>query len=186
MLLQNRPRPRIRFSEKSSGITFLILRTLTRLTIPVMDLRSASQDNRWYSALALSFDAASCRARKRAGGIYTPPERVPISLANSAFASNSFSFSFPLFSLLSNFSNSIAATRAARAFSRSARRSGSTSTTRGTSTKRGCEGGEPDRRRIWGGASEFSGEGDLGSLFSKGFTWSVSAHIPLTLLKRSV
>lgn len=68
-LLANKPRPRIRFSCKSSGTMCLMFATLTRLTIPVIDFRSASHERRWYSALALSFDAASCRARSRAGGI---------------------------------------------------------------------------------------------------------------------
>lgn len=45
-LLANKPRPRIRFSWKSSGTMFLMFATLTRLTIPVMDLRSASHERR--------------------------------------------------------------------------------------------------------------------------------------------
>jgi hypothetical protein len=42
-LRQNRPRPRMRFSSNSSGMTSLMFVTFTRLTIPVMLFRSASQ-----------------------------------------------------------------------------------------------------------------------------------------------
>ena len=56
----------------------------TRLTIPVIDLQRASQESCWYSGLDLSKDAASCIARKQAGDIYVPPERVFKSFANSS------------------------------------------------------------------------------------------------------
>ena len=62
MLRANSPRPRIKFSE-----ICLIFAILTRLTIPVMDLRNASHVILWYSGLFLSCEAAACVARKRAG-----------------------------------------------------------------------------------------------------------------------
>ena len=48
--------------------------TLTLLTIPVIDLRRASQDSRRYSALLRSCAVATWRVRSRAGGVYPPPE----------------------------------------------------------------------------------------------------------------
>src|SRR6266478_1023618 len=146
------PRPLMRFSEKSSGTMCLMLPTLTLLTIPVIDLRNASQESRWYSALLRSCDAAAWRARSLAGGMYTPPEREDVSLANSATGSNSLSFVAPFFS--SVFSSSTAAMRAASWRSRSALRTGSTSSTLGTSTIArggGGSGGENDLRRVEGG-----------------------------------
>jgi hypothetical protein len=88
MLRAKSPRPLMRFSERSSGTTCLMLPTLTLLTIPVIDLRRVSQERRWYSALLRSCPAAAWRARSRAGGMYTPPDREDVSLANSAMASN--------------------------------------------------------------------------------------------------
>jgi hypothetical protein len=46
MDLQNSPRPRTRFSPKSSGTMNLMLDTLTLLIRPLMDFLSASQDMR--------------------------------------------------------------------------------------------------------------------------------------------
>ena len=116
MLLANKPLPRMRFSENSSGTICLILVMLSRLTIPVIDLRKASQESRWYSGLDLSKEAASCMARKRAGGIYIPPERVFKSLANSARWAVSRSCSV-VFWFESGFEISIAATRDSRCWS---------------------------------------------------------------------
>ena len=159
MLRAKSPRPLMRFSEKSSGTTCLMLPTLTLLTIPVIDLRRASQASRWYSALLRSCAAAAWRARSLAGGMYTPPEREDVSLANSAMASNPFSFVPPFFS--SGFSSSTAAIRAASWRSRSALRTGSTSSTLGTSTIPRGGGGESDLRRIEGGPSSGERERDL-------------------------
>lgn len=168
MLRANRPRPRTRFSWKSSGTTSLMFATFTLFTIPVIDLRSASHASRWYSALVLSADAASRNARSRAGGMYTPPERVfTLSFANSARASAVVATavlgpSAPFWS----FSSSLAASFAASWRSRSARRTGSTSLMRGRSTSAVRGGGETERRRLAGGApSKFSGdrEPDLAS-----------------------
>ena len=97
IFLANKPLPRIRFSENSSGTICLILVMLTRLTIPVMDLRKASQESRWYWGLDLSKDAATCIARKRAGGIYIPPDHVFKSLANLARWAVSLSCSLVFF-----------------------------------------------------------------------------------------
>lgn len=46
MLRAKRPLPRMRFSLKSSGTTFLMFAMLTLLTMPVTDLRRASQESR--------------------------------------------------------------------------------------------------------------------------------------------
>src|SRR6266851_646822 len=159
MLRAKSPRPLMRFSEKSSGTTCLMFPTLTLLTIPVIDLRSASQERRWYSALLWSCAAAAWSARSRAGGKYTPPEREDVSLANSAIASNSLSFVSPF--LPSAFSSSTAAMRAASWRSRSALRAGSTSSTRGASTIPRGGGGERDLRRIEGGPLSGERERDL-------------------------
>ena len=146
ILLANNPLPRIRFSENSSGTICLILVMFTRLTIPVMDLRRASQESRWYSALVLSKDAASCIARKRAGGMYIPPERVFKSFANSArwAVSRSFSVSF---SFESDFESSIAATRVSRCWSLLA------SLVDRESTSLLASDGDRDLRRVEGGPS---------------------------------
>ena len=159
MLRAKSPRPLMRFSEKSSGTTCLMLPTLILLTIPVIDLRNASQESRWYSALLRSCPAAAWRARSLAGGIYTPPEREDVSFANSATASNSFSFVSPFFS--SVFSSSTAAIRAASWRSRSALRTGSTSSTLGTSALPRGGGGENDLRRTEGGSPSGERERDL-------------------------
>lgn len=159
-LRQNKPLPRMRFSAKSSGTTCLILAMLTRLTIPVIDLRSASHERRWYSGLALSLDAAACRARRRAGGMYTPPEREPTSLANSACASVCARVTVVMGVVsVSVFSSSMAAIRAASWRSRSARRIGSASSTFGRGM-RTFEGGDWDLRRLVGGGPSMSGERD--------------------------
>jgi len=71
--------------------------------------------------------AILCRGglrRSRAGCMYTPPEREDVNLANSAIASKSLSFSFASLFLLSAFSSSTAAMRAASRRSRSALRAG--------------------------------------------------------------
>src|SRR5262245_38500770 len=73
--LQNRPRPRIRFSENSSGTICLMFATLHLLIMPWIDFFSASHAMRWYSGVLLSVMAA-CMARRRAGGMYAPPARV--------------------------------------------------------------------------------------------------------------
>lgn len=122
-------------------------------------MRRASQDRRWYSGLLRSSAAAAWRARSRAGGMYTPPDREDVSFANSATASNSFSFA-PLF-LSSALLSSTAAMRAASWRSRSARRTGSTSSTLGMSTTPRGGGGDNDLRRLGGGALSGDRERDL-------------------------
>jgi hypothetical protein len=153
-LRQNNPRPRTRFSSNSSGTMSLMFVTFTLLTIPVMLFRSASQLSRWYSLDVLSAAAASRSARSRAGGMYTPPERVLVSFTSSARASAARRASTVAgSSSFCSFSSSAAAVRAASWRSRSALRTGSTSDTRGSSTP-----GEADRRRKEGGAVSPGGE----------------------------
>jgi len=118
------PRPLMRFSEKGSGTTCLMLPTLTLLAIPVIDWRRGSQERRWYWALLRSCAAAAWRERSHAGGMYTPPQREDVNLANSAIASKSLSFSFASPILLSAFPSSTAAMRARSWYPRSALRAG--------------------------------------------------------------
>ena len=47
----------LRTSEKNSGRMNLMFDTLTLLTRPLIDLRSASHVSRWYSALSVSCKA---------------------------------------------------------------------------------------------------------------------------------
>jgi hypothetical protein len=54
MLLQNRPRPRTKFSANSSGTMDLMFATLTLLMRPLMDFFNASHAIRWYSFDVLS------------------------------------------------------------------------------------------------------------------------------------
>jgi hypothetical protein len=65
---QNNPRPRTKFSPKSSGTIYLILETLTLLIRPLIDFFNASHAIRWYSLLVLSVICA-WSARSRAGGM---------------------------------------------------------------------------------------------------------------------
>ena len=116
--------------------------------------------------------------------MYTPPDFVLVSFANSAFASKSF-FSPPSL-FFSNFSSSMAAMRAANCRSRSARRAGSTSLTLGSSTRRPEPEGDADLRRLEGGCSEFSGERDLHCIINAGSSAEESMYIPLALLVRTV
>ena len=145
MLRAKRPLPRMRFSAKSSGTTFFMFEMLTLLTIPVMLFLSASHDSRWYSVEPLSCAAACCRARRRAGGMYTPPLRVPASFANSAAWSN-------FGGAAAGPSSSASAMRRASWRSRSTRRAWSVSTTCGKAiVTRGAGAGETERRRFVGG-----------------------------------
>lgn len=187
---QKRPRPRMRFSAKSSGTTCLMLDVLTcgghggiattgvsrgrtrgrgarrrgerrprtRRTLlmwPLIDFLRASQLSRWNSTLALSLLASICIWRSRAGGMYAPPLLLPAeSLANSAAASKSGA----RVRAVEDDDDSSALRASWR--SRSRRRAGSTSCTRGRS------GGEIDRRRWYGGGECTreplrGGEGDL-------------------------
>ena len=49
------PRPRTRFSEKSSGRTAVRLEALTLFTMPLIDFFSASHASLWYSSVDLSY-----------------------------------------------------------------------------------------------------------------------------------
>lgn len=55
-----------------------------------MDFFRASQAMRWYSLLDLSV-IWDCSSRKRAGGMYVPPERMVSNFSYSAFAAACFS-----------------------------------------------------------------------------------------------
>jgi hypothetical protein len=149
--LARSPLPLIRFSANNSGTTFLIFVTLTRLTIPVKLLRSASHDKRWCSGLDLSSAAAACNARSRAGGMYTPPDLLDTSFANSAWASKT------CFSGLEE-SRVLSARRRASWRSRSRLRAGSLSLTLGRSStvEADARRGEAERRLLAGG-----GDGEL-------------------------
>src|SRR5271168_1048923 len=92
MLLQKSPRPRIKFSPKSSGTICLMLETLTLLINPFIDFFRASQAILWYSLLVLSV-ICDCNSRSLAGGIYVPPDRIVRSFSYSAFAYACFSSS---------------------------------------------------------------------------------------------
>jgi hypothetical protein len=184
MLRAKSPRPLMRFSERISGTTCLMLLTLTLLTIPVIDLRRASQERRWYSGLLRSSEAAAWRARSRAGGMYTPPDREEVSFANSATASNSFPFAPPFLS--SALPSSTAAMRAASWRSRSARRTGSTSSTLGVSTTPRGGGGDNDLRRLGGGALSGDRERDLSGCQQTRTASEVTNNTPLPFLRRDI
>lgn len=70
----------------------LIFETLTLLISPLIDFFNASQAMRWYSLDDLSV-ICDCSARRRAGGMYVPPERMVSSFSYSAFAAACFSSS---------------------------------------------------------------------------------------------
>lgn len=94
MALQNRPRPRTKFSENSSGTIILMLAVFVLLIRPWIDFFSASQAMRWNSALFLSV-IDFCISRRRAGGIYAPPARVlESSIGSFRFALKAFWKSF--------------------------------------------------------------------------------------------
>lgn len=103
ILLQNKPRPRTRFSPNSSGIMCLTLDTLILLIRPLMDFFKASQAMRWYSLLDLSV-ICDWRARSLAGGMYVPPDRMFRSFSYSALAAACFSSSVIGFLVASCFS----------------------------------------------------------------------------------
>ena len=103
--------------------TCLMSPTLTLLAILAIDSRSASQ-RLWNSTLLRSCAAAPWKERRRAGGMYTPPERDDVNLANSSIASKSLSFSFASPFLLSAFPGPTAAMRAASWCLRSVLRAG--------------------------------------------------------------
>ena len=73
-----RPRPRMRFSPKSSGTRFLMFDVLILLIRPLIDFFSASHVIRWYSFVFGSFTSLSMAA-SFAGGMYMPPARPSLS-----------------------------------------------------------------------------------------------------------
>ena len=87
---QNKPRPRIRFSPKSSGTMSLMFPTLTLLIRPLILFLRASQAILWNS-FDLGSLMFSCKALSFAGGTYTPPLLFVSSSLNSFFASSVFS-----------------------------------------------------------------------------------------------
>lgn len=61
-----------------------MLAVLTLFTSPLMLLRRASHESRWYSMPVVSFCCWARRARRRCGGRYAPPALVRDSAAGSA------------------------------------------------------------------------------------------------------
>ena len=110
-MLRAKPTTFYEVLREELGYDMLVVANVDHIVDDIGDRFAQAQANRWYSALLRSSATAAWRARSLAGGIYTPPEREDVSLANSGTASNSFSFAPPFFPFA--FLSSMAAMRAA-------------------------------------------------------------------------
>lgn len=91
ILRQNKPFPRTRFSPNNSGMMCLMFETFTLLINPLIDFLRASHAILWNSFDSGSLPISACKARRRAGGIYVPPDRMVSSRSYSFFAAACFS-----------------------------------------------------------------------------------------------